>query len=53
MHIDLKRAAGLALAALAVLGFAASASAQTGAAQITGLVTDSSGAAAPEPRCRR
>ena len=47
MHIDLRRAAGLVLAALAVLGLATSASAQTGAAQITGLVTDETGAAAP------
>jgi len=43
----LKRACGLLLALALVLGLQAVAYAQTGAASITGLVTDQSGAAAP------
>ncbi|RPI05615.1 MAG: carboxypeptidase regulatory-like domain-containing protein, partial [Actinobacteria bacterium] len=42
-----RRAGGLLLALALVLGLAAAAQAQTGAASITGLVTDQSGAAAP------
>ncbi len=44
---SLKRACGLLLALALVLGLQAVAYAQTGAASITGLVTDQSGAAAP------
>jgi hypothetical protein len=43
----LKRACGLVLALALVLGLQAVAYAQTGAASITGLVTDTSGAVAP------
>lgn len=44
---SLKRACGLLLALALVLGLSAVAYAQTGAASITGLVTDQSGAATP------
>ena len=44
---SLKRASGLLLALALVLGLQAVAYAQTGAASITGLVTDQSGAATP------
>ncbi len=44
---SLRRACGLLLALALVLGLQAVAYAQTGAASITGLVTDQSGAAAP------
>jgi hypothetical protein len=44
---SLRRAGGLLLAAALVLGLQAIAHAQTGAASITGLVTDQSGAPAP------
>ena len=44
---SLKRACGLLLAVAFVLGLQAVAYAQTGAATLTGLVTDQSGAAAP------
>ena len=43
----IRRAGGLLLAPALVLGLAAGAHAQTGAASITGLVTDQSGAPAP------
>jgi hypothetical protein len=45
--IPMKRAWGLLLALALVLGLQAAAYAQTGAASITGLVTDQSGAAVP------
>jgi hypothetical protein len=45
--IHFKRGGGLLLALALVLGLQATAHAQTGAASITGLVTDASGAAAP------
>ena len=44
---SLRRVCGLLLALALVLGLQAIAYAQTGAASITGLVTDQSGAAAP------
>jgi len=47
MSIIRTRAAGVSLALACVLGLSSNAFAQTGAAQITGLLTDQSGAAAP------
>ena len=47
MRIDRLRSASLWLALAVVLGCGSSAFAQTGAASITGLLTDQSGAAAP------
>jgi len=47
MRFDRMRAAGLWLAFVLVLGMGSDAHAQTGAASITGLITDESGASAP------
>ena len=47
MRIERTRVAGLWLALVLVLGLGSAALAQTGAASITGLVTDQSGAATP------
>jgi hypothetical protein len=47
MSTSLKRVAGWLCALVVLLGFQATASAQTGAASITGLLTDQSGAAVP------
>jgi hypothetical protein len=47
MPTSLKRVAGWLCALVLLLGFQATASAQTGAASITGLLTDQSGAPAP------
>jgi carboxypeptidase family protein len=47
MRIDRTRVAGLWLALVLVLGLGSNAFAQTGAASITGLLTDQSGAAVP------
>jgi hypothetical protein len=47
MRFDRSRCASLWLALVLVLGLGSSAFAQTGAASITGLLTDQSGAATP------